>query len=270
MKGNIKRAIRFLLLMIIGLGMLVSISFAITNGQPDGNAHPYVGLVTNFFSGGIMMCSCAAISSTVVVTSAHCFDVSETVLVSFDSEIDPLNPSLVNWNWGTFHPHPDHCIGCEPGLPRFDTHDLAVIVLFSPVTLPKYAQLPVEGFVDTLPNRTYVEQVGYGVTHWYRGGGPPVPGLPSGIFTRYFAPARLIPSNHKHREEYIKLSGNPAQGKGATCYGDSGGPNLLYGTDTILALSSYGTNAMCAGVGYSNRIDTAYAFEFINDFLDGS
>ena len=39
-------------------------------------------------------------------------------------------------------------------------------------------------------------------------------------------------------------------------YGDSGGPNLLGGTDIILAINSNVTNGSCAGVKYSNRIDT--------------
>ncbi len=52
------------------------------------------------------------------------------------------------------------------------------------------------------------------------------------------------------------------------CFGDSGGPNLLGNTNTILAVISYGANIMCPGIGYSNRIDTQYALEFINSFLD--
>jgi hypothetical protein len=45
-----------------------------------------------------------------------------------------------------------------------------------------------------------------------------------------------------------------------------GGPDLLGGTDTILVVNSYVTNGNCAGVTYSNRIET-YALDFINSFL---
>jgi len=55
-------------------------------------------------------------------------------------------------------------------------------------------------------------------------------------------------------------------GKGGTTFGDSGGPVLLAGTNTILAVNSFVTNYNCDGVTYSNRIDT-YALEWINSFL---
>lgn len=68
-----------------------------------------------------------------------------------------------------------------------------------------------------------------------------------------------------HSGEFMKLSANPAQGKGGTCFGDSGGPDLLGGTDIILGINSYVTNRNCAGVTYSNRIDLPE----ILDFIDG-
>ena len=86
------------------------------------------------------------------------------------------------------------------------------------------------------------------------------------LFTRYYAPSRLIQSNHKQSVEFIKLSANPAKGKGGTCFGDSGGPDLLGGTNTILAVNSYVTNGNCAGVTYSNRVDSSLVLEFINSF----
>lgn len=140
---------------------------------------------------------------------------------------------------------------------------MAVIVLDEPVTLPRYAQLPIEGFVDTLPMKTDVDLVGYGI-QFDQGGGPRYP--EDGAFTRYYAPTNLIASNHVHSDEYIKLTANPSQGKGGTCFGDSGGPDLLGGTDIILAVNSYVTNGNSAGVTYSNRIDT-YALDFIEGFL---
>ena len=239
------------------------VAYAVIYGQPDGNEHPYVGVATNQID---RTCSCVAISSEFLVTSAHCFETwGQEVYVSFEPAVDPTNPPpLLTGHW---YPHPDFELGGGPGLPGFDTHDVAVIQLDSPHNLSRYAQLPDEYFVDSLPNGTYVEVVGYGLTHWVRGGGPPYwPFLEEGL-TRYSAPARLIPSKHTQSGEYIKVSGDPAQGKGNACYGDSGGPNLLYGTDTILALTSYMANPMCAGVGYSNRIDTPYALEFIEDYL---
>jgi hypothetical protein len=245
------------LLILAALLLIASPVLAITNGQPDGDNHPYVGFALGpATGGGYWVCSAAAISPTVVITAAHCFE-GPDVWVSF-AEIPP--PYFQHT--GTWYPDPEFCVGCGNGLPGFDTHDVAVIVLDEPVTLPRYAQLPTEGLVDTLPNKTDIDSVGYGV-QFDQGGGPRYP--EDGFLTRHYAPTKLIASNHVHSDEYIKLTANPAQGKGGTCFGDSGGPNLLGGTDIILAVNSYVTNGNCAGVTYSNRIDT-YALDFINSF----
>jgi hypothetical protein len=124
-----------------------------------------------------------------------------------------------------------------------------------------FAVLPTVGLVDTLPMKTAIDIVGYGVQGFIRGGGPP-----QQVFTaiRFFAPSELIQSNNKQSDEFIKLTQNPAQGKGGTCFGDSGGPDLLHGTEIVLAVNSYGTNSNCAGVGYSQRIDLQDILTSIN------
>jgi hypothetical protein len=248
---------------ILGLTLIlllatVGVASAISNGQPDGDSHPYVGIALGAAAeGGYWVCSAAAISPTVVVTAAHCFE-GPDVWVTFDEV-----PTNYFQYTGTWTPDPNWCLGCGNGLPGFDSYDVAVIVLDDPVSLPRYAQLPTEGLVDTLAMKTDVDLVGYGI-QFDQGGGPRYP--EDGAFTRYYAPTKLVASNHVHSDEYIKLTANPSQGKGGTCFGDSGGPDLLGGTDTILAVNSYVTNGNCAGVTYSNRIDT-YALDFINSFL---
>jgi len=70
-----------------------------------------------------------------------------------------------------------------------------------------------------------------------------------------------------HASEYMRLSLNPGGGKGGTCFGDSGGPDLLAGTDTVLAVNSYVTNVNCAGDGYSARVDIPEVLKWIKGFL---
>lgn len=253
------KTLRTVLAMVVVLSVVLAGSaMAITNGQPDGDNHPYVGIALGpATGGGFWVCSAAAISPTVLVTAAHCFE-GPDVWVTFDEV-----PTNYFQYTGTWTPDPEWCLGCGGGLPGFDSHDVAVIVLDAPVTLSRYADLPTEGLVDTLPMKADVDLVGYGV-QFDQGGGPRYP--EDGAFTRYYAPSLLVASKHVHSDEYIKLTANPAQGKGGTCFGDSGGPDLLGGTDTILAVNSYVTNGNCAGVTYSNRIDT-YALGFINAFL---
>ncbi len=250
-----KLAILFVLVLAIALAP-VGTAYAVINGQPDGTGHPYVGLVTD----DIFVCSGAAISPTVFVTAAHCFDTpGKTVFVTFDPDgFFAASPVFYSGKW---YPDPNFCIACAHGLPGFDTHDVAVVVFDTPVSLPGYAALPSMGLVNTLPMGTEVTIVGYGIQDRLNKLGP------GELFTRFTAPTRLIQSNNSISDEFIKLSANPSQGKGGTCFGDSGGPDLLGGTNTILAVNSFVTNGNCAGVTYSYRIDTSAALSYISPFL---
>ncbi len=65
----------------------------------------------------------------------------------------------------------------------------------------------------------------------------------------------------------LGLTANPGQGKGGTCFGDSGSPILEEDTDTILGVCSWGTNGNCAGVSYEQRIDTPDLLTWITSFV---
>ena len=56
--------------------------------------------------------------------------------------------------------------------------------------------------------------------------------------------------------------------KGGTCFGDSGGPNLLGGTNVVIGVNSFVANAVCAGNTYSYRTDTAQALNFIRTAVE--
>jgi hypothetical protein len=249
------------LFVFIAAGTLVR---AVTNGQPDGNNHPYVGVAIQpipSMPGFVFVCSGAALSPTVFLTAAHCFDPSAPAFVSYKNG-PPFGATFIP---GTFTPHPDWCIGCGPGLPGFDTHDVAVITLAAPAIPGGVAVLPAPGLVDTLPMGTDVDIVGYGVQGFIRGGGQPGQVF---TFTRFFAPSLLVQSNNVQSAEFIKLTANPAKGKGGLCFGDSGGPDLLGDTNVVLAVNSYVTNGNCTGVTYSQRVDTPDILSFILSFLN--
>jgi secreted trypsin-like serine protease len=248
-------------LLVVALLAAISPVQTVTNGQPDGNRHPYVGLVIQFIPGTnlVSVCSGAALSPTRFLTAAHCADPNLPVFVTYKS-----GPPLVlatDFTEGTFHPNPDWCLGCAHGLPGFDTHDVAVVALNAPRDPGSFAVLPAPNLVDTLEMKTDADIVGYGVQGFIRGNGKPQEIF---TFTRFFAPSQLIQSQNRQSDEFIKLTANPAQGKGGSCFGDSGGPNILSGTNTVLAVNSYVTNGNCAGVTYSQRVDLQEILDFIN------
>jgi hypothetical protein len=236
----------------------------ITNGEPDGNRHPYVGVMIQFIPempGFVTVCSGSALSPTRFLTAAHCADPSRPVFVSYKSG-PPFNLSK-DFTQGTFHPNPDWCLGCGPGLPGFDFHDVAVITLDKRSNPGGFVTLPAARLVDTLPTGTSVDLVGYGVQGFVNGSGPRGQIF---LFTRYFAPTVLVQSSNVQSTEFIKLAANPSQGTGGTCFGDSGGPDILSGTDIVLAVNSYVTNGNCSGVTYSNRVDLPDILAFISSF----
>jgi hypothetical protein len=142
-------------------------------------------------------------------------------------------------------------------------------VLDEPIVMNKYAQLPKAGLVDELANKTAVDFVGYGVQEQvlaYPGESPR--DRWTGLRVRKYAPSELVSGNFVHSAEYLRLALNPGGGSGGTCFGDSGGPDLLGGTTTVLGVNSYVTNANCSGVGYSARVDVPEVLEWINTFME--
>jgi hypothetical protein len=260
----------------------VGVASAITNGQPDGNNHPYVGLLVFDVDGEpAWRCSGSLIAPGVVLTAGHCTDGAVAARVWFDEDVTydavpfPLYPyggpgsGAVE---GTPYTYPKFCTGCGNGLPEFAHGDVGIVVLDEAVDVGGFAALPAEGLVDTLKNKKGIDFVGYGVKYEAKIPGNQLPQPPpyyrwTGPRTRFYAPSALVSGKFVHSDEFMKLALNPGGGSGGTCFGDSGGPDLLGGTNTVLAVNSYVTNINCSGVGYSFRVDTPAVLEWINDFL---
>ena len=281
-----------------------SAATAITNGVPDGANHPYVGLMVAQDEDGVPLwrCSGSLLSPTLYLTAGHCVEAPAAhVEIWFSAGTDRQRPRLPGCGrrrprrrrvvqrlavvrrlsvpgdtGGTPRPYPEFCTGCGNGLPNFAYRDVGVVFGLDPAVptalVGEYAELPEAGLVDTLANKTPADFVGYGVQFQANIPGSLLPQPPpfyrwTGPRQRMFAPGEIVSGNFKHSAEFIRFSLNPGGGSGGTCFGDSGGPDLLGGTDTVLAVNSYVTNYNCSGVGYSQRIDIPEVLAWIGSFL---
>lgn len=276
----------------IVLGVFGGSAGAVTNGTYDGDNHPYVAYLDN----GVFACTGTLLSPTVMLTAAHCFTGGPSAFGTNSATGAPIvrasfDPNLINtpaaervWWFGSYYSDPDFAVGAGGGLPGFDTHDIAVVVFTSagcrfpagsgirscgPVpssaTLDQYGALPEEGVVDTLRQNAPIDVVGFGVQTFLNGGGPcggPCKKTPTlGEVTRSFAPTTLLSSNNSISHEFLRLHSN----KGGTCFGDSGGPDLLGGTNVVVGINSFVANGICTSNTYSYRADTAQALDWIHD-----
>ncbi len=262
-------SVTLLVASVIVVSLFAGTVEAITNGVPDGNTHPYVCLMVFDDAPGhpAWRGSGIVLSPTVVLTAGHCTDgaVAARVWVNEIVQGNPEYPFSGATSYdGVPYTIPGYAQAFWHGLNGFITHDVGIVKLTEPITLSEYGQLPTAGQTDTLKVGTKVDFVGYGVQENLRGGGPPVW---TGLKNRFYAPGQILSKNFAISNEFLRCSANPGQGKGGTAFGDSGGPVLLAGTKTVLAVTSFGTNNNCAGNGYYFRIDQPQILSWIYSYL---
>jgi secreted trypsin-like serine protease len=225
---------------------------AITNGSPDGQAHPNVGgLVapTQYEDGTWLYCSGTLISPTVFVTAAHCAEDGERVRVTFDTAYEAGDKVYA----GTFEADPAY------NQSQSDPHDIAVVVLDKPVRGIAPAALPEAGSLASLSSTQQFTSVGYGAYAVPRG-----PGGHQFLYNdvRMVATGTLNSVN----PAWLRISMNAATGNGGTCYGDSGGPNFLGTTDIVAAITITG-DAICRATNVTYRLDTESARAFLAEYV---
>jgi len=83
---------------------------------------------------------------------------------------------------------------------------------------------------------------------------------------RLMAQSTLVNLNSALNDGYnLQTQGN-GDGRGGTCSGDSGGPVFLGGfnSNQIVAVTSFGLNALCRGTDFAYRIDRTEVLDWIN------
>jgi Trypsin len=263
------RALSAVTLALAAAALLPAAPAPATSGKvPDGDAHPNVGLLA-LQDGGDRIGWCSgfyagprdgAPSRGVFVTAAHCVSGlpdDAQWSVTFDSEVamDPDTFVVTGASWvdGT-------------GFAADDEHDIAVVVLATALAIDP-VDLPGAGLLDRLADRgglrphTLFDNVGYGDIPSFKGAPP----------SYQVAPGRMLSTSlfMALNREWLKLLGNSDVGEdiGGGCYGDSGGPRLLHGTNTAVALSA-GGDRICRAYGRNLRLDIPGTRSFLDQYID--
>lgn len=261
---------------------------AVQYGQPDGNGHPFVGLVV-FHEDGIPLWRCTGtlIDADSFLTAGHCAGADPFIPAEPDHAEIWFAPGPIPLGAGYPAPGPNPCAGitgypCTGDVggtpiahPDFDffsdfpnTHDVGVVELDTPVTDKGFASIVPLGYLDKLSTRrgqqdTRFTVVGYGLQS--------VKPVLSAERTRMVAEVQLVNLRSALTDGFnIQTTESPGKGNGSggTCFGDSGGPLFAGSSNMIAGITSFGLNQNCKGAGFYFRTDIADAQNFINQFLD--
>jgi trypsin len=230
---------------------------AITDGVPDGDAHPEVGalLAQQAFPDGTWEeCTGTLISAHVFLTAEHCDLGVSRVEVTFASTFDRATSTTY---WGTWYGDPDYNQASS------DPHDLSVVVLDKSVRGITPARMPAGDSLSSLAGDQQFTPVGYGAQSVTSG---------AGRKTFHYADVRYrtVGTLNTLTKAWLKLSMNPSHGDGGTCYGDSGGPNFLgagASETNIIAGTTITGDTPCRSTNVDNRLDTPAARAFLGQFV---
>ena len=249
------------------VGIAAGMAGAITNGQPDGNGHPYVAvLVDDFVTPGYFerFCTGTLVAPRLVVTAAHCLAsfVDREVWVSFDTVYRPGISPIIRGT-GIAAVDPARFRGNAGASGQYGSSDLgddiAVVHLDEAAPVSQFAELPTAGLLSSLDlkGRTFTT-VGYGRTRVDKTKGPNSiqPNIDPDVRNLAIDEFRSLQSGA------ITVSANPATDDGGACYGDSGGPHFLGDSDLMVAITILG-DVPCRSTDRIYRLDIPFARQFL-------
>lgn len=272
---------KFIVIAVV-MGILFSAVFlwagptlAISNGEPDGDEHPNVGMIWEDVPGeglvplcsGVLVESKQGLKKGVFLTAAHClagapegtafFVTFDSVVVDFSVDPPAFVATLIPAESVAFDPKFGHDLG--------DLHDLGVILLRKGSTRKiEPAELPYAGQLDDMKRDNLLQgqdfvNVGYGlIPEWKRG--PSRFGF-NGLRNKSTSPYMAL------TQYWLKLHiNNDATDQGGVCFGDSGSPHFLGDTNIIFATTT-GGDPNCRSLNYNYRLDTTSARDFLKDYV---
>lgn len=239
---------------------------AVTDGELDGNNHPYVGLLIFDAGGGpAWRCSGTLISPTIMLTAGHCTDGAEGGRVWFDATEAEIRAK--GYPFGGAGAIEFSMIETSPNYNpnAFFLNDIGIVELSVPVPMGTYGVLPTAGELNAMKTQrgrqdTTFTAVGYGLQRIN-------PVFIEASLDRMFASPHLIQINVPGftGDFSILLSNNHSTG--GTCFGDSGGPNFIGESNVVGGVTSFGINGNCAGTGGVYRMDRQHDLDWVNSFL---
>ncbi|HEX4930279.1 MAG TPA: trypsin-like serine protease [Gaiellaceae bacterium] len=250
------KRMRMLVLAVFALLVIVVPAGAVTDGELDGNGHPYVGLMVAQDANGnpLWRCSGTLLSSKLFLTAGHCTEAPAAhVEIWFDADVQsgiPANGYPFEGDvGGTPYTHPSY----NPN--AFYLFDLGAVVLDKPLKMKKYGTLPSLNQLDSLKvgTGTTFTSVGYGLQKSFPDAAS---WKDAALRVRMVAHPHLIQINGGIVGDFSLLLSNNTS-TGGTCFGDSGGPNFLGTSNVIAGVTSFGLNGTCGGTGGVYRVDRA-------------
>jgi hypothetical protein len=273
----------FVAVVVSSLAFVGSASAITGNPVPTGDNYNYVVNLAFYDASGAYLWRCTGtlLSPTVVLTAGHCtFGATSATLWADEGPIedgnypfDPVEsrPPCTGYTGypctgydATGTPYTYPCYDDYASFPN--TCDVGIVVLDQPIERDTYGQLPEAGFLDSLATQRGLQDitftlVGYGLQS--------VKPVESALRERFMTTAQLVTTRSNWTNGVsVQLSQNPGRGMGGTCFGDSGGPAFYDATTTIVAITSYGPNANCAGAGRYNRNDQPDLLAWNEGFLN--
>ena len=251
---------------------------AVTNGTPDGEGHPYVGLMVakNAAGAPLWRCSGTLMSPTVFMVAGHCTEPpAASIEIWFSSGLPsgiPLgagfpaagpNPCAGVTGYpctgdvsGTPHTHPQY----DPD--AFFLHDLGVVTLGEAVDRGGFGVLPSEGELSRLGKHTSMTAVGYGLQRSF----PEAAAFKNeAVRIRMVATPRIKSIDNNFVGDFAFETSFDAS-RGGTCFGDSGGPNFIGDSNVVGGVTSFGTTFTCKGHNGAYRVDQPDDLEWLATF----